>query len=166
MSKQPTPAAIKVKRPPAGRKTPASFRFGNLPRKPALALTEGADKWLRARLDLFIPGPSGIRLNEGVIHVHLSDARKDREALRALVHDGLVETSLLDGALRVRIGYDRLVMLVSWAKLYQRTKPQGQKKSILANRPEFRYDRTDEVAELERWLADPPETAKQMSLFR
>lgn len=145
-------------------KSDVERRLGVIPVKPMLATTDEANRWLKDRLALLIPGPYGYVLNEGIIHVPLPAARADKAALRSLVLDGLIEAELISGPLRVRIVFDRLVALVRWARHVSGVK--GRERQVaLGARPECPYNREDEAAALDRWLEEPPERGQQMGLF-
>lgn len=169
----PTPAnklpRVTIKR--LGKALHLEKMLGPFPEKTPITTSDMAESWLRDRLILLVPGPDGMRLNEGFIHVPLSAAIAAREALLALVLDGLVEVSLLTGAVRVGGNLERLRELVCWARRIDMMprrlkKERDARAAALATRPEPEDDRGPMAEQVTRWLTPVPERSAQVDLFR
>ncbi len=153
---------VRITRP--GKNDEIQQRLGTLPKGINLTTSDEAESWLRARLLLFLPGPAGCVLGEGIIAVALADARPAEAAITALLLDGLVEVALVPGALRIRIDFQRLKDLVAWAQRAERVKGV-RRREVLAQRPGSTEDRSAQAALVHQWLAPVPERGEQQGLF-
>ena len=162
---KPRQPRIRVKRRTG--QDPVQQHLGTLPERIPLTTSDEAEKWLKARLVLLLP-VDGVKpsLGAGIIAISLTDARPFLEALKTLVRDDILDISLLHGALRIEIRYERLLDLARWARGVEAipAKKRSERKEARAARPDG-LDRTHDAERLDEWLAPEPERAVQMSLF-